>query len=228
MIARVTWVGPLKFINDFSKIARPLIELLAEDASFLYSNDCFDAFNRLKQALISAPIIQPPDRSLPFEILCDMSNYVVGDILGQRKDGKLHSLYYASKTLDPAQMNYATTEKELLAIVFAIKKFWPYLLGTKVIVHTDHAAVRYLMTKKDARPHLIWWFLLLQEFDLEVKDKKGAKNVVADHLSHLIHDDEANLGAPIDNSFPDECLLAISMTSIPWYDDQANYLVRGI
>ena len=79
------------------------------------------------------------------EIMCDASNYVVGAVLGQRKDGKLHAIYYTSKTLDPTQMNYATTEKELLAVLFAIEKFRPYLLGSKVIVHIDHAALRYLM-----------------------------------------------------------------------------------
>ena len=147
--------------------------------------------------------------------MCDASNYAVGAVLGQRKDGKLHAIYYASKTLDQAQMNYATTEKELLAVIFAIEKFRPYLSGSKVIVHTDHAALRYLMTKKDAKPHLIRWILLLQEFDLEVKDKKGAENVVTDHLSQLIHDGGVSLEAPIDDSFPDECLLAVSMTSVP-------------
>ena len=97
----------------------------------MFINDCLEAFNRLKQALISASIIQPPDWNIPFEIICDASNYVVGVVLGQWKDGKLHAIYYASKTLDPAHINYATTEKELLAVVFAIDKFRPYLLGSR-------------------------------------------------------------------------------------------------
>ena len=91
-------------------------------------------------------------------------------------------VYYASKTLNGAQLNYTTTEKELLPIVFGFEKFRSYLLGTKVTIFTDHADIHYLVSKKDSKPRLIRWVLLLQEFELEVKDRKGAENQVADHL----------------------------------------------
>ena len=97
--------------------------------------------------------------------MCDASDYVVGAVLGQRVDKKLNVVHYASKTLDSAQRNYATTEKEFLAVVFACDKFRPYIVDSKVTIHTDHAAIKYLMEKKDAKPRLIRWVLLLQEFD---------------------------------------------------------------
>jgi hypothetical protein len=117
--------------------------------------------------------------------MCDASDYAVGAVWGQRKDGRVHVVYYASKTLNEAQLNYATTEKELLAVVFAFEKFRSYIVNSKVIVYTDHAAIKYLLAKKDAKPRLICWILLLQEFDVEIRDKKGVENVVADHLSRM-------------------------------------------
>jgi len=100
-----------RFIQDFSQIARPLTNLLAKDAPFNFDDECLDAFYYLKKALISAPIIQPPNWSLPFEIMCDASDYAVGAFLGQTKDKKHHAISYASKTLTGPQLNYATTEK---------------------------------------------------------------------------------------------------------------------
>jgi hypothetical protein len=139
----------------------------------------------LKKALVSAPVIQPPDCHLPFEIMCIANDYAVGTVLDQSKDKKHYAISDASMTLTGPQLNYATTEKELLAVVFAIKKFRSYLVGAKVIVYTDHVALKYLWTKKDVKPCLIRWILLLQEFDLEIRDKKGVENSVADHLSRL-------------------------------------------
>jgi hypothetical protein len=174
-----------RFIKDFSHIARPLINLLAKDILFKFDDACLKSFKILKKALISAPIIQPPDWPLPFEIMCDAFDYAVGAVLGQTKDKKHHAIAYASKTLIGPQLNYATTEKELLTVVFAIDKFRSYLVGAKVIIYTDHAALKYLLTKKDTKPRLIRWILLLQEFDLEIKDKKRVENYVVDHLSRM-------------------------------------------
>jgi hypothetical protein len=153
--------------------------------AFDFDEKCLAAFRTLKSALVSAPIIQPPDWSQPFEIMCDASDYAVGAILVQRKEGRVHVVYYATKPLCEAQLNYATTEKELLAVVFAFEKFRSYIVNSKVIVYTDHAAIKYLLAKKDAKPRLIHWILLLQEFDVEIRDKKGVENVVADHLSRM-------------------------------------------
>jgi hypothetical protein len=162
-----------KFIKDFSKITKPLTHRLQKDVAFDFDEKCLAAFRTLKSALVSAPIIQPPDWSQPFEIICDASDYAVGAVLGQRKEGRVHDVYYASKTINVAQLNYATTEKEMLAVVFAFEKFRSYIINLKVIVYTDHAAIKYLLAKKDAKPRLIHWILLLQEFDVEIRDKKG-------------------------------------------------------
>ncbi|KAM1787839.1 hypothetical protein ACFX11_038202 [Malus domestica] len=172
-----------RFIKEFSKISNPLCRLLQKDVPFQFDEECESAFKQLKEKLTSAPIIVPPDWSLPFELMCDASDYALGAVLAQRKDKQPHVIYYASRTLNDAQLNYSTTEKELLAVVFALDKFRSYLIGTKVIVYTNHAALKYLLTKKEAKPRLIRWMLILQEFDIEIRDKKGSKNVVADHLS---------------------------------------------
>ena len=209
-----------RFIKNFSHIARPLSKLLGKDVPFDFDHSCLIAFNQLKKELSSAPIIRPPDWTLPFEIMCDASDYAIGSVLGQRLDKLPHVIYYASRTLNDAQMNYSTTEKELLAVVFSLDKFRSYVLGSKVIIYTDHAALRYLFAKQDAKARLIRWILLLQEFDLEIRDKKGADNGVADHLSRILINHEKT---PISETFPDEQLM--NVTQIPWYADIVNYLV---
>ena len=195
-----------RFIKDFSQIAKPLSNLLVHGIPFEFESQCLHAFTVLKDKLISAPIVVAPDWSFPFELMCDASDYAIRVVLGQKREKIFQVIYYASRTLNDAQLNYATTEKELLAIVFAFDKFRPYLIGNKVVVHTDHSAIKYLMTKKDAKPRLIRWVLLLQEFDVEIKDKKGTENLVVDHLSRL---EGARDDVPVNDEFPDEKLFAI-------------------
>ena len=152
--------------------------------------------------------------------MCDASDFAVGTVLGQRIDKKLTAICYASKTLADAQLNYTTTEKELFVIVFALETLRPYILGSKIIVYMDHAALKYLMSKKEPKPRLIQWVLLLQEFDLEIKDKKGNENSVADHLSRL----HTTSSGEICDTFLDEQLLAV-VTKVPWFVHIVNYLV---
>ena len=109
--------------------------------------------------------------------MCDASDYAMGAVLGQRTKKIFKVIYHASKTFNKAQENYSTIENEMLAMVFAYEKFRPYILGSHVIIHIDHVAFKYLMAKKDVKPRLIIWVLLLQEFDLEIKDKNGSDNV---------------------------------------------------
>ncbi|GKB58467.1 reverse transcriptase domain-containing protein [Tanacetum coccineum] len=135
-----------RFIQDFSKIAQPMTHLLEKDTPFIFSKECIEAFNILKKKLTEDPILVALDWDLPFEIMCDASDYAVGAVLGQ--------------------------QKELLAVVYAFEKFRPYLVLSKTIVYTDHSALKYLLAKKDAKPRLLWWILLLQEFDVIIRDKK--------------------------------------------------------
>ncbi|KAL4272605.1 hypothetical protein GQ457_13G015840 [Hibiscus cannabinus] len=120
-----------RFIEDFSRITKPLRSLLEQGRQFEFNDDCKKAFNLLKQKLVFAPIVEPPDWTLPFELMCDASDYAVGAVLGQRKGRIFHPIYYASKTLNDAQVNYTTTEKEMLAVIFAFDKFRSYLIGAK-------------------------------------------------------------------------------------------------
>nr|GEY68052.1 reverse transcriptase domain-containing protein [Tanacetum cinerariifolium] len=173
-----------RFTQDFSKIARPMTHLLEKETSFVFSKDCIDAFETLKKKLTEASILVVPDWNLPFELMCDASDFAIG-VLGQHKTKHFQHIHYASNTMTEAQIHYTTIEKEMLAVVYSFEKFRPYLILSKSIVYTDHSALKCLLSKQDAKPRLLRWVLLLQEFDIIIRDKKGTKNLVADHLSRL-------------------------------------------
>ncbi|GJU84301.1 reverse transcriptase domain-containing protein [Tanacetum coccineum] len=153
-------------------------------------------------------------------------DYAIGAVLGQRIEKHFRPIHYASKTMTEAETNYTTTEKEMLAVVYAFEKFRSYLIMNKSVVYTDHSALKYLFNKKDAKARLLRWVLLLQEFDFKVIDTKGAENYAADHLSRLENPYE-NIFDPkeITETFPLETLsvLISKDQSTPWFADFANY-----
>ena len=156
----------------------------------------------------------------PFEIMYKASDYAIGAVLSQKKDKFFRAIYYTSRTLQYAKLNYTTTEKEMLAVAYACDKFRSYIIGTKVIVYTDHASIRYLFAKKDAKPQLIRWVLLLQEFDIE------SENFVADHLCRLEKKGD-KFEAIIQETFLDERILSL-MANVSWYADLVNFLAFNV
>nr|GEW69976.1 reverse transcriptase domain-containing protein [Tanacetum cinerariifolium] len=191
-----------RFIKDFSKIARSITRLLEKDAQFIFSQECVDAFQTLKRKLTEAPILIALDWDIPFELVCDASDYAIGAVLGQRQDKHFRPIHYASKPMIEAESNYTTTEKEMLAVVYAFEKFRSYLILNKSI-----------------------------EFTFKVIDTKGAENLAADHLSRL-ENPHQNMLHPkeINESFPLETLNLVSTRgnqSTSWFADFANYHARN-
>nr|GEW73545.1 reverse transcriptase domain-containing protein [Tanacetum cinerariifolium] len=164
---------------------------------------------------------------MPFELMCDASDFAIRAVLGQRQDKHFRPIHYASKTMIEAESNYTTTKKEMLAVVYAFEKFWSYLILNKSIVYTDHFALKYLFAKKDSKARLLRWVLLLQEFTFNVIDTKGAENLAAYHLSRLENPHQNVLDpTEINESFPLETLNLVSTRgnqSTPWFADFANY-----
>ncbi|GJX42906.1 reverse transcriptase domain-containing protein, partial [Tanacetum coccineum] len=197
-----------------------------KETPFYFSKECIEAFNTLKKNLTEAPILIAPDWNEPFELMCDASDFALGAVLGQRHEKHFRPIHYASKTMNEAESRYTTTEKEMLAVVYAFEKFRSYLVMNKCTVYTDHSALKYLFAKKDSKARLLRWVLLLQEFDFDVVDTKGAENLAADHLSRLENPHENELDPKeINEKFPLETLSSIAVlnASTPWFADIANY-----
>ena len=172
-----------RFVKDFSKIATPLNQLLRKDHKFVWTDTCERAFNDLKEALTTAPILAFPNFKEPFHLYTDASNEGIGVTLGQLQNGKEVAIAYAGRDLNAAERNYSTTEREALGLIFGIRKFEPYLHGRKFILHTDHHALKWLMTINDPSGKLARWSLLVQQHDFEIRHRPGISHANADALS---------------------------------------------
>lgn len=172
-----------RFIKDFSLITKPLTKLLKKGTPFLWTSLQQNAFELLKEKLCSKPILQYPDFSKPFVLTTDASNYAIGSVLSNGSDDL--PISYASRTLNKAECNYSTIEKELLSIVWSIRHYRPYLYGRKFIIRSDHKPLTYLFSINDPGSRLMRWRLKLEEYEYEIQYKSGKSNTNADTLSRL-------------------------------------------
>lgn len=188
-----------RFIKDFAKVVKPLTALLRKDAEFIISPEIVECFEKCKQLLTMDPILIYPDFTKEFVLTTDASDYAIGAVLSQGPIGKDRPIAYASRTLNSSEENYSTTEKEFLAIVWAVKHFRPYLYGRKFKLLTDHQPLTYSMT--DANRRIVRGKIALEEFDYELIYKPGSQNIVADALSR-IRPDEMNINVQEDDESP--------------------------
>ncbi|WVZ84560.1 hypothetical protein U9M48_031585 [Paspalum notatum var. saurae] len=172
-----------RFIKDFSKIAKPMTALTQKNAKFAWSPKCEEAFGTLKKLLTSAPVLAQPDITKPFDVYCDASGSGLGCVLMQ--EGRV--IAYASCQLRKHEVNYPTHDLELLAVVYALKKWRHYLLGNTCHIYTDHKSLKYIFTQPELNMRQRRWLELIKDYDLEVHYHPGKANVVADALSRKAH-----------------------------------------
>ena len=188
-----------RFVKDFAKIASPLNRLTRKSVSFVWDESCLCAFQEMKARLCSPPILAYPNFSQPFHLYTDASQHAIGYILGQVIDHKETVISYGGRELNLAETRYSTTEREALAVVDGIKRYQPYLYGSKFYVHSDHGSLTWLMNVKDPTGRLARWALQLQHYDFEIIHRPGKQNAAADALSRRNYESSNSVhSAPID------------------------------
>eukprot|EP00253_Pinus_taeda_P014958 PITA_14958 len=211
-----------RFIEHYSYIVAPLYAL-TDNIDFLWTKKCERAFKDLKKLVSTAPVLGGPNWDLPFQISSDALDTTIGAVLGQEEDRKPYAIYYISKNLSLAELKYTITKKEFLAVIHAVNKFRHYITRYSVILYTDHSAIKYLANKPITNGRITRWLILLQEFDITIKDRPGKENLVADFLSRLPKPIDA---VAVEDQFLYEHLFSV-VVQTPWYADVSNYLAVG-
>lgn len=171
------------FVENFGEVARPLYELTRKNVRFVWDERCRQAFETLKVRLCSAPVLAPPIPDGRYVLDVDASTHGVGAILHQEQGGQLRVIGYASRLFNGAERSYCTTRQELAAVVFGLKRFRQYLLGSKVVVRSDHAALSYLRRTRDPVAQQARWLDFIEQFDVTVQHRSGSAHRAADALS---------------------------------------------
>jgi hypothetical protein len=214
-----------RFIKDFAKISQPISKLICKDTLFIWSTDCDSACNLLKQLLLSYPSLRQPDITRPFIVYTDASDYALGAILAQKDENNQdYVCHYASRLLKNAEIHYGISEKECLAIVYAIRQFRIYLHGGHFTVETDHNALVWLMSIRDPTGKLDRWSIFLQQYDYSIIHRPDRKHSNVDTLSRPI------LSLQIDSSSTPELIdLPSYINDVDPYEDEAliHYLQFG-
>ncbi|GFW59129.1 retrovirus-related Pol polyprotein from transposon 17.6 [Trichonephila clavipes] len=179
-----------RYIQDFAKISRPLSYLTKKKVKWQWGFDQQNAFQTLKNSLTTPPLLKQADGTKPYIIRTDASKYALGAVLLQREGSDEHPIEYASRLLTPAERNYSTTEREALAVVWALKKFRGYIEETEITVASDHQPLKWLLNLKSPTGRLARWALEIQSYNLKVHYIPGKANVVADMLSRPVTQEE--------------------------------------
>lgn len=214
IIGMASWYR--RFVPNFSTLVAPLTALTRKNTKFNWNSDCDSAFNAVKEHLIRAPILTCPDFDKPFIIQCDASDFGVGAVLTQGQNDDERVISYLSRSLTKSERRYSTTEKECLAVLFAIEKLRPYIEGTHFTVVTDHYSLKWLNSIKDPVGRIARWAVRLQQYDFEVIHRKGKDNVVPDALSRSVPVVEP-VSVPAIPSMPSNKLDVPPSESDPWY-----------
>lgn len=215
----------MKFIWGYAHITAPMEKLLKKDTKFTWTEDCQRSLDILKENMVNVPILVFPDWRKVFHVHVDASSIALGTVLAQQGVGEIdHPMAFSSRKLSTAENNYTTTEREGLAMVYALQKYRHYLLGGHFKMYTNHSALRYLVKKLVLGERICRWLLLFQEYDFEVIVKLGKHNTRRDHLSRLESGEE---GGKLDDSLLDAQLISVRMVD-EQFGDIIQFLNIGV
>ncbi|CAM6094008.1 unnamed protein product [Calypogeia fissa] len=214
-----------QFIKDYAKLALPLTEMLKKGVEVESTPDRVQAFETLKEELTHAPVLVTPLWGKDFHVYVDGSRFCIVAVLSQLdEDGRDHPIYFASRQMSALEKNYSGTDREALGVIYACKKFRHYLLGYKVIFHTDHNSLKYMVNKPDLTSRIAHWVLLLQEFNYEVVVRLGKGHANADFFSRI--DGETDT-SDVDDTFPDEDVFNVRVGAETWYPVIIKFLTTA-